>query len=202
MQKIKGKLQFMGWFNLPWKLVTDNGEIDLWPIVNKFLVSLNGKNAKHEQERNCYTLTADETSEFRFKYIPGEYILLEKANGSGMFNVYAYLEDALVRLSGRMVEIEIEDEKQLKFTADKSEEVFGVYFIGDGNSCDVPKGAEQTICKISQEDCCVFLTVGAYGFSCGKFSGSAARALLDRLAKGNIRASRIGNCVLLGRKEK
>lgn len=202
MQKLKGKLQYMGWFNLPWKLVTDNGEIDLWPVIDNFLTSLSGKRAKHDRECDGYTLAADENSEFQFKYIPGECVLLEKPEGFGMSNVHAYLDHALVWFSGRMVEIEVEDGKQVKFTVDKLEKVFGVYFVGDGNSCEVPGGAEQTVCKIGQHDCCIFLSVGADGFHCEKFSGPTARMLLDRLAKGNIRASRIGSCAILGRKER
>ena len=132
MQKLKGRLLYMGWFNLPWKLVTDKGEIDLWPIIDKFLTSLNGKRANHEQTRDRYALSADESSEFVFKYVPG------------MSNVYAYLDTALGWLSGRLVEIKIEDGKQVKFTADASEEVFGVYFVGGGSSCEVPRDAEKT----------------------------------------------------------
>lgn len=201
MQKLKGRLLYMGWFNLPWKLVTDEGEIDLWPVIDKFLTSLNGKRASHKQTRDGYTLSADKSSEFQFKYVSGEYVLLKKPEGFGMSNVHAYLDTALGWLSGRLVETEIEDGKQVKFTADASEEVFGVYFVGDGNSCEVPRGAEKTICKAGQHDCCIFLSMGAGGFNCEKFSISMARMLLDRLAKGNIRASRIGNCALLGRKE-
>lgn len=201
MQKFKGRLLYMGWFNLPWKLVMDEGEIDLWPIMDKFLTSLNGKRGNHEQARDGYTLSADESSEFQFKYVPGEYVLLEKPEGFEMFNVHAYLDTALGWLSGRLVEIEIEDGEQMKFTADASEEVFGVYFVGNGNSCEVPRGVEKTICKAWQHDCCIFLSMDARGFSCEKFNSPMARMLLDRLAKGNIRASRIGNCALLGRKE-
>ena len=204
MQKLNGKLLYMGWFNLPWKLVTDDGEIDLWPVIDKFLTSLNGKRANHKRERDGYMLAANDASEFAFKYIPGKYVLLEKPEGFGMSNVHAYLDEALGWLSGRMVDIEIEDGKQIKFAADKSEEVYGVYFVGDGNSCEVPSGIEQTVCKIGQRDCCIFLSLsaGAGGFSCEKFNGPMARILLDRLAKGNMRASRIGNCALIGRRER
>lgn len=201
MQKFKGRLLYMGWFSLPWKLVTDNGEIDLWPVIDKFLASLNGKRANHDREYDGYTLAADESSESQFKYVPGEYVLLEKSEGFGMSNVHAYLDNALVWLSGQMVEIEIEDGKQIKFMADKTEEVYGVYFVGDSNSCELPSGVEQTVCRIGQHDCCIFLSAGADGFHCEKFSGPTARMLLDRLAKGNIRASRIGSCAILGRKE-
>lgn len=200
MKKYKGKLLFMGWFNLPWKLMTDDSEVDLQPIVNKFFASLKGKRATHNQTSESYTLSADKSSEFQFQYIPDEYIVLKKPKGFGMSNVHAYLENALVWFSGRMVKIEIETGKRIKFMADESEDVFGVYFAGAGNSCEVPSGTEETICKIGQPDCCIFLSITSGGFSCEKFNGPLARMLLDRLAKGNIRASRIGNCKILGRK--
>jgi hypothetical protein len=202
MKRFKGRLLYMGWFNVPWKLMMESGEIDLWPVIDKFFVSLNGKRANHDQARDGYTLSVDENSELQFNYIPGEYVLLEKPEGFGMSNVHAYLDNALIWLSGRMVEIEIEEGKQIKFTADKDKEVYGVYFVGDGNSCEVPIGAEKTVCKIKQHDCCIFLSVGADGFHCEKFSGSTARMFLDRLSKGDIRASRIGSCTILGRKER
>lgn len=201
MQKFKGRLLYMGWFNLPWKLVTDNGDIDIWPIVEKFFISISGKLADHKRERESYTLSTSESSEFRFNYIPGKEVLLEKIKGFGFSNVFAYIDDSLIWLSGRLVEIEVEDDKYVKFAADTSEKVFGVYFSGDGNSCEVPPGSEKTICKIMQHDCCIFTTASADGFHCEKFNGPIARMLLDRLAKGTIRASRIGNCTNLGRKK-
>lgn len=201
MKKFQGRLLYMGWFNRPWKLVTAKGEIDLYPIINKFLISLNGKRAQHEQKGNSYVLEANLSSGFQFKYVPDEYVLLEKIEGFEMSNVHAYFESAIGWLSGRMVEIKIMDGKQIKFIADETETVHGVYFVGDGNSCEVEKGDEKTICKVGQSDCCLFLTVGSQGFGCEKFSGSTARMLLDRLAKNEIRANRIGSCALLGRKK-
>ena len=119
-----------------------------------------------------------------------------------MSNVHVCLDEALGWLSGRLVEIEIEDGKQVKFSADASEEVFGVYFTGEGNSCKIPNGAVKAVCKIGQRDCCIFLSAGADGFNCEKFNSPMVRMLLDRLAKGTMRASRIGNCALLGRKKR
>ena len=201
MQKLKGRLLYMGWLNLPWKLVTGDSEIDLWPIIDKFLASLNGKRANHEVALDGYTLSADDSSEFQFEYVPGERVVLKKIEGFGFSSVQALLGEALGLLTGRLVEIEIEDGRQMKFTADASEAVYGVYFT-DGNSCRVPSGIEETVCKLGQHDCCIFLSVGADGFRCEKFNSPLARILLDRLAKDTIRASRIGNCALLGRKER
>lgn len=202
MQKLKGRLLYMGWWNFPWKLVTNNGEVDLWPVVEKFINSLNGKHASHERTLDGYTLAVDETSKFHLKYIPGKLVTLEHED-FGFSNVHAYLDDTLTWLSGRLVEIEVEYGEQMKFTADASEEVYGVYFVDPGNSCEVPSGAEKTVCKAGQPDCCIFLTMGAgAAFQCEKFCGSTARMLLDRLAKNNIRANRIGSCAVLGRKER
>ena len=183
--------------------MTDFNEIDIWPLVNVFFSSLNGMRAEHKQERDSYTLTENKSSEFKFDYFSGRHAILEidKPGGVGMSNVYAYLDMTLTWLSGRMVEIEVEEGKRIKFMADKSEQVYGLYFFGDGNSCEVPEGIEQTVCKIGQSDCCIFLIAGAGGFGCAKFS-SLARTFLDNLAKGSMRASRIGNCAILGRKER
>jgi hypothetical protein len=199
VRKLKGRLQFMGWFNLPWKLVTDDGEIDLWPEVEKFFILLNGKRADHNRAIDGYTLFLDKKAEYEFCYKPDEQVVLNNPDEFGMSNVHAYLESALGWLSGRLVEIEI-SETALKFTADKSEEVYGVYF-SHNNSCKIPDGIEKTICKVGKTDCCIFLSVSSNGFSCEKFNDYTARGLLDRLEKGNIRASRVGNCALLGRKE-
>ena len=199
MKKLKGRLQYMGWSNQPWNLMTEDGEINLWLIVEEFLVSINGKRANQDQKRDGYILRADEKSAFQFNYVSGECVLLKKPEGFGMSNVHHYLDTALIWLSGRMVEIEVENGKQIKFVAD--EEVHGVYFAGEGNSCEVLKGDEQVVCKIGQLDCCIFLTAGSNGFCCEKFNGPLARSLLDRLAKGTIRASRIGSCAILGRKK-
>jgi len=202
MQKFKGRLLYTGWFNLPWRLVMNDGEeIDILPVINDSLISLNGKRVSYQKTLDSYTLFADVASEFQFKYTPEEYaILLEKKSNGLFINVKAYLDNVLVWLSGRLVEIEIEEDKQIKFFADASEQVFGVYFT-DNNSCKVPNGAENTICKAGQPDCCIFLSASSGGFHCEKFNSSIARALLDRLANGNINASRIGNCAILGRKE-
>ncbi len=141
-----------------------------------------------------------EGSEFKVKYDSVRHAYLEKVGEFGGINIQAFFDDALVWLSGRMVTIKIEDGKQIKITADKSEKVFGVYFTHN-NTCEVPAGAEKTVCKIRQQDCCVFLISGGYGFQCGKFNPPLARVLLDQLAEGKMRAKRIGNCTVLGRKK-
>ncbi len=198
--KLKGRLLYMGWFNLPWKLVTNESDIDLWPIISEFLISLDGQHANHEQKIDSYTLSADKSSEFQLKYVPGESLLLEKPDSFGISNIYVHLDTTLSWLSGRLIEIEVKNGKHIRLNADVFEKVFGVYFVNDGNSCEVPGGKEKTVCKVGGADCCIFLSIEANGFRCEKFNSPMARILLDRLAKGKMQATRIGNCALLGRK--
>lgn len=199
MQKLKGRLLYMGWHNLPWRLETSEGNRDLWPLVEAFLSSINGKRAEQNQESESYELFATDASVFQFSYVPGRRVLLEKTKGFGFSNVYACLDEALVWLSGRLVEVEIEKGRLLHISPDASEQVYKVYFTGKGNSCAVPFDATHSVCKVGTPDCCVFLACNSSGFTCEKFNGIIARILLDRLAEGSIRAKRIGSCSVVGR---
>lgn len=198
---LKGRLHFLGWFISPWKLTTaDAQEINLWPKIEDVLKSLNGKGADQYRGRESYILVANKSAVFKLEYKPGESLALVKKNGFGFSNVQAYIEESLIWLSGRLVEVELENHR-LGISADPSENVFGVYFTGDGNSCKIPAGAEDTVCKIGQgKETCIFATAGGEGFLCEKFSGPMARMILDRFAAGTMNAGRIGNCAVLGRK--
>ena len=198
MRKIKGRLLYKGWFNRPWVLVSGGKETDLWPVVEKFFTKLNGKNAWFEYAPTGYSLFAEANSDYRFDYESDVRVTLQKIGSFGLTNVYWYLDNVLTGLSGRLVEVSIAG-KKLSIVADRTEKVPGLYYT-DGNSCRVPEGMEQTVCKIGQPDCCVFLVMGGSGYFCEKF-GSNAGLLLDRLAKGTIGAQRIGNCAVIGRKD-
>ena len=208
--KLKGRLMYMGWMNRPWTLNTDDGEIDLWPIVKEFFVSFNGKRANHKQNRDRYTLFADENSDMKFAHISDSYNLLSELNAHSKSNVSAYLDETLIWLDGRMVEIEIEDAilvwsdrmveikiedgKQFKIKADESEKVHGVYSIIGSNTCNICEGDEHKICRIGTPKACVFAVLDPSGaWCCCKFDENA-RGLLYRLAKGDIRATHIGSC--------
>jgi len=78
---------------------------------------------------------------------------------------------------------------------------FELKYTGDGNSCKIPDDKVREICKIGEVDCCIFCTVGGNGFNCEKFNSYLSRVLLDRHSKGDMRASRIGNCKITGRIE-
>jgi len=202
MQRFKGRLRYLWWFNRPWILITNEGDIDLWPHVNRHFLSLNGKRAVQNHEIDGYSLTAKEDSDHVFTYIPDKNILLKKQEGFGLTNVHAYLDSVLCELSGRLIEIEIDEGKYISIKADPAEDVHKVYYVGEGNSCEVSPGMEHAVCKVGSPECCIFLTFGPDGFACDKFNGPVARVVLDRLAKGKMVAKRIGNCAIAGRKEK
>ena len=196
MQEIKGRLLYLGWNNTPWRVITDNGEIDLQPIVAEFFISINKERAWHKNEKGGYVLKTDKKSRHQFLYAPDRYILLENTKEFGGSNVWYYLDATLIRLTGRLVHIKIKMGKKFQIFPDKSEKVFGVYFTGERNSCKLPEGIEKTVCKVGQEDCCIFLSLHEDGFYCEKFNIPIARLLLDRFAKGKMNAKKIGNCAL------
>ncbi len=201
MREIKGRLLYLGWNNTPWRVITDNGEIDLQPIVAEFLMSINKERAVQKQKKEGYILKTSKRSKFRLRYAPDEYIILERINGFGGSNVWTYLDATFIRLTGRLVHIKVEMGKKFQIFPDKNEKVFGVYSTGERNSCKLPEGIEKTVCKINQEDCCIFLSLHEDGFYCEKFNIPVARFLLNRFAKGEMSAKKIGNCALLGRKK-
>jgi hypothetical protein len=112
-------------------------------------------------------------------------------------NAGLYLTYALQSMNGRKVHF-TSDEKSISFVADENEAVHEVWYQDPGNGCRIEPGDEKTICKVGEEDCCAFLTLGSNGFECQKFSELCA-TLLDRIAKETIRARRIGNCKVVGR---
>lgn len=199
---LKGRLHFLGWFISPWKLTTEDGqEIDFWPKIEDVLKSLNGKGADQYRNKDSYILVANKSAVFKLEYKPGESLALVKKNSFAFSNVQAYIEESLIWLSGRLVKVELENHR-LSISADPSENVLGVYFTGEGNSCKIPAGAEETVCKIGQgKETCIFTAVSGGGFLCEKFSGPTARMLLSRFAAGTMNAGRIGNCTVLGRKD-
>jgi hypothetical protein len=124
-------------------------------------------------------------------------ILLEKIDGFGMSNLCAYLPEYFQRLNGMNVIVEIED-NFISIIHDPDEKVYEINYTR-GNSCKIPDDDVKTICKPGEKDCCIFLSMASGGFECQKFDSSTCRMLLDRHSKGTMRASRIGNCMIVGR---
>jgi multimeric flavodoxin WrbA len=90
-------------------------------------------------------------------------------------------------------------ENSISITNDPKEKVYGLYYTNN-NSCSIPDDDVKTICKIGEQDCCIFCSLTGSGFECQKFN-STAKILLDRHSKGTMKAKRIGNCEILGRKD-
>lgn len=196
--EINGRLKYLG-LSLGCIVSTAEGEIDLWQKIEVLLENLNEKTVRQENEKSNYALFADENALSELDYKKEKLALLCDAHGNAS-NVYAYLDTSLTWLTGRLVKIRI-TETEFRIAADTSEKVYGVHFTND-NSCAVTSDIADRICKIGKPDCCIFLSYSGEGFSCQKFSGSIARIVLERHAKGTMKASRIGNCEILKPDEK
>ncbi|KQU96478.1 hypothetical protein [Devosia sp. Root105] len=202
MQTVSGRLEYLSW-DRPWKV----GELDAAPHFWDVAESLQNIRAEHAYHRDGYTLRANPEAVTELRHGG-------RGNGAGLFNadgrfgfsnVAAYLEWSLCALNGRTVNLIVSPSTIFSIEAAAFEEVPEVRFFGEGNmsrgSPDAAPNDEfvKRVCQPGSADCCIFLTAGADGFSCAKFSGSTARLLLDRKAEGTMRASRIGNCRIVGR---
>lgn len=202
--QIKGRLEYLGWRH-PWNVFpTDDvgaelGPIDVKPFFWTFAERHKGQLCAQDHQRGCYVLKPDTASEMSLDFdIVGAGILLVRADGGfGFSNVSAYLDTALMFLNGQHV-IFAPPGEEFRVAADTSHPVFGVKRHGDGNLCKIPTGKETEICKPGTPDCCLFLIMGGGGFECAKFCPPTARMLLARKVEGSIRATRIGDCEVLG----
>ncbi len=201
--QINGRLVYMGPGRSCILKVHGKSELDLWPMIKKFIVSLNGKGINYHQTHDEFVLSMSKTSCFILKCITkSNTVLTMKRFKNRQFitcddSIVESLNHVLCFLSGRLVKINIENGKQMSLVADESEKVFGVYSIND-TDCEVPPGYEKTICKVSGPDRCIFLFKDVNGFICHKFDFKVASIRLGDLDNGNIGAgNRIGNCKLL-----
>lgn len=198
MEQIKGKLEFISLFK-PIMV----GDIDLRDHLFNVFENLNGKRTKMNISMNGIEIVQDESSTQLVEYKKDDeslLMMLVNEDGSfGMSNIAAHLPDSLQRLNGMTVIASIYDDG-FEIVHDSEEKVFGLYYTRN-NSCKIPDNKVKSLCKIGKKDCCIFITASSEGFECVKFDSPTARMLLDRLSKGEMRASRIGNCKILGRKE-
>ncbi len=206
MTKLTGKLEFISFWD-PIKLETENGIVDLREAYFQVFNSLNGKKCSMDGKMNSLKILADETSDRVMKFERNEkedtiLMLLEIPEpGWGMSNLGAYVPSMLERLNGMQVIVKYDNES-IGVEHDENEKVFEIKYTGDGNSCKVEDDKVKEICKPGQVDACIFLSVGPDGFECQKFNSPMARVLLDRYSNKTMRASRIGNCKIIGRIEK
>ncbi len=197
--KFRGRLKYTGWL-FPWKLVMELGEVDLWPIAVRFFARLKDNFVFHEQMYDGYRLFADETRGYRLGYEFEKFICLSREKGDDFINILPFFETALIRLSGRLVEVEVSP-AELKFSADKTEKVHSVR-ITDDWTARVSETVVKRVCKRGRPDCCIFLKRHADDSFCTKFDVNTARLRLEQLSEGRSRATRIGNCALAGRAER
>lgn len=204
MITIKGILEFTSLWN-PINLETEDGEIDLRVQIFELFENLNGKKTSMTYGMNDLKIATDDSSKYVMKFhrdtVVGDMetilMILDVPNEFGFSNIGAYLPDTLQRLNGMRIIVET-DETSISFRHDEDETVNEIKYTSN-NSCHVSDDDVKTICKIGQEDCCIFLTASGDGFNCEKFNSGTARILLDRHAEGTMNATRIGNCKIVGR---
>jgi hypothetical protein len=206
MITLKGKLEFISFWS-PIRLDVGTMELDLRDDYFRVFKNLNGKKATMDCGMNHIRIFADDASDrvvyFEIKKDPinpyNDKILMILNNvegGWGMSNLGSYAPDILQRLNGMQVIVEYDDES-ISIKHDESEKVFELNYTHI-NSCKIPDNKVKEICKIGESDCCIFVTAGSNGFMCEKFNYMAS-GLLERYSKGTMRASRIGNCKIVGR---
>lgn len=200
MEILKGKLEFISLFQ-PINLFVEGKTIDLGKIYFSLFEKLNGVKSSMNEVRDVFEICADENSEKTIQYENDEngILIILKNKDFGWSNIGAYLPNALQSLNGRQVVVEILD-NGIKISNNPDEKVFGVSYTRN-NSCGINDDDAKSICKIGESDCCIFCSVGSDGFECLKFDSFLARHLLDRHSKKDMRASRIGDCKNIGRKE-
>lgn len=198
MKTLKGKLKFISLFK-PIMV----GDIDLREYYFNLFKSLNGIKSRMNYSMNSIEISADENSDKVIEYENdgnGILILLNNIDGSiGMSNIGSYLPEMLQRLNGMEVIVSITD-NNINITNDPDEKVFEICYTRN-NCCKIPDDKINSVCKIGGKDCCIFICAGSDGFECLKFDTPTARMLLDRYSKNDMRASRIGNCKIIGRNE-
>lgn len=204
MQVLIGRLEFTGWFNRPWALHPRNGDkmVDLYPLINESLKVLNGKRVTMDFDKFSFRLRRDEESEMAVEYEEDEKAALIKVEGFGLSNLGHYIPHSLQMFNGRMVYFTAHDDGGYQITPDDTEAVNEVWFQGEGtgNLCPISEDTVKNVCKPGTKDTCIYLVMGGGGFECAKFCSATARTLLDRYHNRTMRASRIGNCKLMGRK--
>jgi hypothetical protein len=162
--ELRGKLEFISIFE-PIRLISEESEIDLRKYYFELFEKLNGKKTKMDYHMNDIEICSDDNSEYVIKYENddnGILIILDKINGFGFSNIEAYLSEMLHRLNGRSVIITVSD-NSIKITYDPNEEVFGLYYTNN-NNCKIPNDKVKSICKVGEEDTCIFCSVSSEGF--------------------------------------
>jgi len=198
----KGELEFISLFK-PIKLYVFKGEveyIDLSIHFFKVMEYLDGRNTTLIDDLKQFELKHDLEADRKLKYRnDGKYIAITLNSVTGMSNIGAYMPMAMQRFNGMKV-IATVTESSIRIEPDPEHKNPEIYYTHD-NSCALEADHIKNICKPGTLDTCIFLTLGGTGFMCEKFNSSMASTLLDRFGEGNMKASRIGGCTLVGRRD-
>jgi hypothetical protein len=198
MSTLKGVLIFSGyWFHQPWRLLHHQVPmIDLFPFVDGWLRKAHGKCARYRVSKNGYEFLIDKESPSALSYETGGTFVLQTENGTGVGTLDARvpLENALVWFSGRTVKVELGTDV-FRITPDPSEGVFRVRFLDGSDSCDIPAGAEQFVCRANTQRQCVFFTVTGHNQTCEKFS-LLGKVLLDQNISSGAPPECVRGCAL------
>jgi len=197
-----GKLEYLSMFK-PIKLNQGGTHVDLRDYIFEVFSKLNGEKTTMLYSMEHIEFKKDYESKYAMKYEnDGENLLmmLDVIDEFGFRNVGAYLPDMLQRLNGRNVLITATDDSIKIEDGPNNEHTFGVHYT-NSNLCKIPNDKVKEICKIGEKDCCAFCVASGNGFECAKFDTYMCRNLLGRIEEKTIRATRIGDCKLLGRIE-
>lgn len=202
MIQLEGRLDYRGW-QQSWTLATGDGDVNLFPMVHDLLRFWNGKPVEHDCHRHFLQISQRDSAPMALIYDPENgktNPVINKVDGFGFSNLGYYMDEHLRWLSSRLVIVEVDNDSGFfRVDADPREAVYGVRF-NDNNRCGVPDADAMRVCRPGTENACVFLAMSGDGWACEKFNGPTARYLLQRLNEGTMRARRIGNCAILGRK--
>jgi hypothetical protein len=196
--EISGKMEFVSMF----KCITmdlSGEEIDLRDVIFKVLDKLNGRKVTMDCKMNDISIYADDDSKYTMLYEnKGDAILMILSKPDGMQNLGTYIPHLLQNLNGRNIVVSFSDD-ELTICGDQTVKTHEMWYTHD-NLCRIEEPDIKTVCKPGTADACIFMSVGVNGFECMKFSHMAA-IVLERKSNGTMRASRIGDCTLMGRKE-
>lgn len=226
---LKGTVRFVGMWDQPIIMETDEGDVDITDLLYNFMEKNNGKPAKVVAGRDSFSLKIMDSDhvlnmvrEFKGDRLECFSISVENApvnyvgddNGpklldpiyiggsrSSWSNTLLQLEYLFTSLIGRNAIIEIEEDTLTIRLDQFNDDVPTVFYDKDNNAVLAGNYKAEDVCKPGTNDCCIFLLSSADGFECAKFNGPTSRSLLDRHAKGKMNATRVGNCKCGGRWE-
>jgi hypothetical protein len=194
MNTIIGTLLYYG-ANGSWTITGKDGSVvDLKPLVMGAFAPLLGRRVVMNEKKWSLTICADEQAPMHLESQDGTiWPILQVRDGFGFSNVRYAVEQVLTRFNGTTVGL-CWDENSLSILFDEVQSVPRTQYCGRGNLALAEPGG-----RCLNPTPCVFLVAGPDGFRCAKFDSFTSAQILDRLIRGEMKATRIGSCVVDGR---